>query len=83
MNARSNSLVVRNPILGLPCAGALQALPADAKSALVDVLMEISATAGDNAQKSWKKHKAPMACYWKAVAVYSKHIARALKGGAR
>jgi hypothetical protein len=30
------------------------------------------------ADKCWKKHKAPMACYWKAVSVYANHLARVL-----
>lgn len=28
------------------------------------------------ARECWRKHKAPMAAYWKAVAVYANHASR-------
>lgn len=43
------------------------------------MLMDLRRDAADNAEKSWKKHKAPMAAYWKAVAVYAGHAARLLR----
>lgn len=76
---RSASLEVRNPILKLASAAKLQALPEDAKLALVEVLMELRLDCQNNADKCWKKHKAPMAAYWKAASVYVGHIARTLK----
>jgi hypothetical protein len=69
---------VRNPILGLPAARRLAELPAEAREALADVLAELSAEARGRAEDSWRRHKAPMACYWKAVAVYARHARRAL-----
>ena len=74
--SRSNSLVVRNPLMALPGAAAIAALPPDARAALRTVLVDISADARARAEKCWKQHKAPMACYWKAVAVYAGHASR-------
>ena len=46
---------------------------------LRDILKDISADARVKAEKCWRTHKAPMAAYWKAVAVYAGHTARALR----
>ncbi len=70
---------VRNPILALPAAGALAALPPEAREALAAVLGEIAADARTRADKCWRTHKAPMAAYWKACAVYAGHIRRAVR----
>jgi len=77
--ARSLRPDVRNPMLRLPGMLKLQRLPAPVKEALVTVLMDIRKDAHANAEKCWKKHKSPMATYWKVVAVYAGHIARALR----
>lgn len=79
MNNRSSGLLVRNPILKLASAGKLQTLPDEAKDALSAVLLELRQDCRENAEKSWRKHKAPMAAYWKAASVYVGHIARALR----
>jgi hypothetical protein len=76
---RSSSALVRNPVLQLSSAALLQQLPPEAKAALKAVLMEIRANSQDTAEKCWRKHKAPMAAYWKAVSVYAGHIARVLR----
>lgn len=73
---RSNRRDVRNPVLALPSARAIAALPADARQALRALLIDISADARARAEKCWRTHKAPMAAYWKAVAVYAGHAAR-------
>jgi hypothetical protein len=75
---RSNRIDVRNPILALPAAVDLQALPTESREALRRLLLSLADDAGARAQKCWRTHKAPMAVYWKAVAVYAKHIARAI-----
>jgi hypothetical protein len=77
--ARSNRRDVRNPVLALPASVELQALPAESRAALRRVLREIATDARVKAEKCWKTHKAPMAAYWKAVAVYAGHTARALR----
>lgn len=76
---RSNRAEVRNPVLALPAAARLRALPAPAREALAAVLRDLSRDARERAEKSWRTHKAPMAAYWKAVAVYARHLAVALK----
>lgn len=77
MSARSAQPIVRNPVLALPAAAALANLPPDSRAALVAVLRDIAAQANVNAERSWRKRKAPMAAYWRAVAVYAGHTARA------
>lgn len=75
---RSERREVRNPILALPAAKRIEALPADAKAALRAILLEMREDARERAQKCWKAHKGAPALYWKCVAVYTGHIARVL-----
>lgn len=75
---RSASLAVQNPIFALPgIRETLGGLAPGARAALRGVLVGIQVDAAARAAESWRKHKAPMACYWKAVGVYAGHIARA------
>lgn len=76
--SRSARADVRNPLLALPATQALQALPVASQAALRAVLKDIGADARARADVCWKKHKAPMAAYWKAVAVYANHTSRLL-----
>lgn len=80
---RSSLAETRNPLLKLDAAKKFAELPGESRAALRALLLELSREADAKAQLSWRKHKAPMAMYWKAVAVYSRHIARLLKGGLR
>jgi hypothetical protein len=73
---RSARPAVRNPLLALPAAQRVMALPPETRAALRGLLLEIRADAQVRAAECWRKHKAPMACYWKAVAVYAGHAAR-------
>jgi hypothetical protein len=75
---RSTRADVRNPLCSLPAVEQLRALPTESQSALKSVLREISADARMRAEKCWRTHKAPMAAYWKAVAVYANHTQRLL-----
>jgi hypothetical protein len=77
---RSSKAEVRNPVLALPSSAKLQALPADSRAALRATLIDLRDDARMRAAECWRKHKAPMACYWKAVSVYANHLARALNG---
>lgn len=79
MTNRSLRTDVRNPLLSLPSTEKLRLLPLEARHALYTVLGEIAADARAKAEKCWKTHKAPMAAYWKAVAVYAGHTRRALR----
>lgn len=78
MSTRSNRAEVRNPVLSLPAAARLRALDDPAKSALRDVLLDLQADARRRGEECWRRHKAPMAVYWKAVSVYAGHLARSL-----
>ena len=56
-----------------------QALPPAARHALRAALLDLREDALRRAQFQWRRHKAPMACYWKVVGVYAGHLARALR----
>jgi hypothetical protein len=77
---RSSHQSVRNPLWRLPAAQRIAKLPPEAREALREVLLQLSDQARVVAEASWRNHKAPMACYWKAVAVYARHAARLTKG---
>ena len=68
-----------NPLLGLPAIAKLQALDPACREGVRAILLELSTDAAGRAEASWRRHKGPMAAYWKAVAVYAKHTARALR----
>ena len=71
--------VKRNPVLGLPSVVRLQRLPRGQRKLLSELLLDIRRDARRRADESWRKHKAPMAAYWKAVGVYAGHISRAIR----
>ncbi len=58
---------------------AMRALPPESRAALRALLRDIATDARVRAEKCWRTHKAPMAAYWKAVAVYAGHTARAIR----
>lgn len=72
---RSNRPDVRNPLVALPAAAKLAQLPLEQRQAMRQLLREISRDCRDRAAECWRKHKAPMAAYWKANAVYARHMA--------
>ena len=76
---RSSKPDVRNPLVHMDAAVAIQALPVEARNALKLLLKEVSKDARGRANKAWTTHKAPMAAYWKAVAVYANHAQRIMK----
>lgn len=67
-----------NPLLNLPAGRALLRLAAPERMALAAVLRELRAQANDEAETAWRRRKAPMAAYWRAVATYARHTAHAL-----
>ncbi|KPH68611.1 hypothetical protein ADT71_01040 [Novosphingobium sp. ST904] len=79
---RSSRADVRNPVVALASAEALRQLDRAAREALRLVLVDLAADARLRAEKCWRTHKAPMAVYWKCVAVYAGHTARFLRRGA-
>lgn len=69
-----------NPVLGLPAAQELSALLAEQPeigAAFCRLLTQLGEQADAQAEHAWRKRKAPMAAYWRACAVYARHIARA------
>jgi hypothetical protein len=76
---RSNRAEVRNPVLALPAFKAVHDLPDPVKLALAALLDNLSKDAEAKAESSWLKKKGPIAAYWKAVAVYSKHASRSIR----
>ena len=76
---RHASPVVRNPILALPGTARLLQLDPHTRGLLRAVLLDLAADARTRAEESWRRHKAPMAAYWKAVSVYAGHLARVLR----
>lgn len=78
MTTRSARREVRNPVLRLPSAQKILALPVESRRPLGVLLRELSADANAQAQTSWRQHKGVMAAYWKAVSVYAKHLARVI-----
>ena len=79
MPARSSLAQVRNPVLALPSAQRLQELTPRERERVAAVLMDIRSEARVKAEDSWRRSKGPMAAYWKAVATYAGHIARATR----
>lgn len=77
--ARSSRPDVRNPMLALPAARAIAELPPESRLALRILLLDLSRDARRRAEYSWRSSKAPMAVYWKAIAVYARYIAALLK----
>jgi hypothetical protein len=76
---RSARKETRNPLLSLPAFQELQSLPPASRHKIRAALLSLSVDAGQRAEHCWRKSKAPMATYWKAVSVYAKHTARLLK----
>lgn len=78
MIPRSARRETRNPVLALPAIAALQAMSPETRNAVARVLVDLAKDAGARADCAWCRHKVPMAAYWKAVAVYARHTARAI-----
>jgi hypothetical protein len=74
-----DSRLVHNPLLGLPATQELldylQTVPG-VQARLTTMLIQLGAQADAQADHCWRAHKAPMAAYWKAVAVYARHTAK-------
>jgi len=70
----------KNPLMKLPAMQKLMALPASPEKILIEQLLrEIRAMANDEAERSWRARKGPMAAYYRVVSTYARHIAQALR----
>jgi hypothetical protein len=76
---RSSDPLVRNPLLAMASARGCDSMPVEARNWLAAMLADLSRDSAQRAQKAWRTHKAPMALYWKVVAVYARHLAKVLK----
>jgi hypothetical protein len=76
---RSNRAEVRNPVLALPCAERARFMPPEAREWLIEFLIDLRRDARERAEKAWRTYKAPQACYWRVIAVWSSHLAHALR----
>lgn len=74
---RASRPEVRNPIMALPHVSALRCLPPEAREGLIAILKDLGEDASKRAEGAWRARKAPMACYWRAVSTYARHLARA------
>lgn len=81
---RSTRADVRNPLLQLESARRLGEwlMPSTARM-LAMFLRELADDARGRAGECWRKHKAPMALYWKVVAVYARHLSQICRAIAR
>jgi len=70
-----------NPLLRLPAAKKLLALPLEQRAPIEALLRELRADADREAENAWKRRKGPMAAYWRAVSTYARHIAHMLSRG--
>lgn len=70
-----------NPLLRLPAAHKLLALPAEQRAPLEALMRELRADADREAENAWRRRKGPMAAYWRAVSTYARHVAHALSKG--
>lgn len=77
--SRSLRADIRNPMLAMPSMHRMLRMGKLERIILADLLKEVAVDARARAEKCWRTHKAPMAAYWKAVAVYAGHTARALR----
>ena len=77
-SARHARPEVRNPVLALPAGQRLQNLTPTTRCEM-RALLDLRQDEQVRAEDCWRRHKAPMAAYWKAVAVYAGHIARVLR----
>lgn len=80
---RSDRREVRNPVLALPATRRLLALSPEVRELLADILGDLAGDARARAEECWRRHKAPMAAYWKAVSVYAGHLRRVVLMGAK
>lgn len=68
-----------NPVLKLPAAQRLLALPPEQRELLAQLFTELRHDANREAENAWRRRKGPMASYWRATSTYCRHTAHALR----
>lgn len=76
---RSSQPGVRNPLLLIPEVQALALMSPEARSGLEKALLGLSRDFRNRGNEAWRKHKAPIAAYWKSNAVHARHLALAIR----
>lgn len=76
---RSNRPDVRNPMLALPGLARFADFEPAVVEALAVLMTEYETVCRQNAETCWRRHKAPMASYWKIWAVNLRHARVALR----
>lgn len=67
-----------NPLLRLPSAQKILALPDSPEKRLLEQLLrELRTDADQVAEESWKRREGIMGAYWRAVSTYARHCAHA------
>lgn len=67
-----------NPLLDLDAGRELLALPPQDRLRIERVMRDLRKQANTEAEKAWRRRKAPMAAYWRCVSTYARHMAHAL-----
>lgn len=78
---RSNRAEVRNPLLALPAAQKLLAMPPEVREVLGDLFAELEQDCNERAERAWRKSKPPMAAYWKVCGTFSGHFRKLFRRG--
>ena len=81
MRERTSSIHSADRLLRRLWADRFAELPPGARQALADALTDLRRDARKRAELQWRRNKAPMAFYWRVVAVYAGHLARAVRSG--
>jgi hypothetical protein len=76
--ARSSRADVRNPILALPAALELQALPRSQRLIIKRLLRELKAQCREQERRAYSQRKGPLTAYWMAAGTYAGHVAAVL-----
>jgi hypothetical protein len=76
--SRSARREVRNPVLALPSAPFVQALPVEIRAPLGDCLRQLAREANAEDRAAWQGAGWRDSGYWSTAAVYAQHLARAI-----
>ena len=79
MRERTSSIHSADRLLRQLWADRFAELPPEARQALAGALADLRRDARRRAELQWRRNKAPMAFYWRVVAVYAGHLARAVR----
>jgi uncharacterized membrane protein len=79
--SRSSRREVRNPILALPAAQELLALPMEQRQILKRLLRQLKAQCREQEANAYARRKGPMVAYYMASGTVAGHIANVMAEG--